>query len=47
MRLAMLVLTLTLIVAGYVVYRVNEGFLHTRRMGELVEHGQLTGDQRG
>ena len=50
MRLAMLVLPLILIVAGYIIYRakyrIDEAF-YTRIIGELSARGQLTGDQRG
>lgn len=48
MKMAMLVLPLILIVAGYLVYRakyrINEEF-YARIVGELGERGQLTGDQ--
>ncbi|MFT4296498.1 MAG: glycoside-pentoside-hexuronide (GPH):cation symporter [Micropruina sp.] len=48
MRIAMLVLPLVLIVAGYLVYRakyrIDEQF-YARIVGELAERGQLTTDQ--
>ncbi len=48
MRMAMLVLPLILIVAGYIIYRtkcrINETF-YARIISELAERGQLTGDQ--
>lgn len=48
MRMAMLVLPLVLIVAGYLVYRakyrIDEQF-YARIVGELAERGQLTTDQ--
>lgn len=48
MRMAMLVLPLILIVAGYLIYRakyrIDEGF-YARIVGELAERGQLTDEQ--
>lgn len=48
MRMAMLVLPLILVVAGYLIYRakyrIDEAF-YTRIVGELAERGQLTGGQ--
>ena len=48
MKLAMLVLPLILIVAGYLIYRAKyriDEALYARIVGELAERGQLTADQ--
>ena len=48
MRMAMLVLPLILIVAGYIIYRAKyriDETLYARIIGELAERGQLAGDQ--